>query len=227
MRQTGLWGACVRAFNPFEDWRETYFWHPDRLEYERLGGRGFGSHRGQRIFLFLRVGPFPGFLGLSLRRYYLGHLLKHFNLRHLKTTVYWAARTTSTSRIMSQSKCPKTRHHGLQLVWLYGQLLTDQLQNSFNFQLQYYKKQQRRDSRYSSKENSTIKWHGIKLLRSGAQLQRFRDCPKLNFPLSPPQSPSSVFLFSPPPPPLPLSPFPFALATQATILKELQVLWKL
>ena len=45
-------------------------------------GRGFESQRGQRFFSLSPCGPIF-FLGLSLRRYYLGYLLEHFNLPYL------------------------------------------------------------------------------------------------------------------------------------------------
>ena len=45
-------------------------------------GRRFESRQGQRFFLFTPCEPIS-FLGLPLRRYYLGYLLEHFNLPNL------------------------------------------------------------------------------------------------------------------------------------------------
>ena len=52
-----------------------------------FGGRGFDTHRDQRIFSLSPCGPIS-FLGLTLSRYYLGYLLEHFNLPHLNLYIY-------------------------------------------------------------------------------------------------------------------------------------------
>ena len=51
------------------------------------GGRGFEPHRGQRFFSLSPCGPIS-FLGLTIRRYYLGYILEHFNLSHLNVYIF-------------------------------------------------------------------------------------------------------------------------------------------
>ena len=52
------------------------------------GGHGFEPNWGQIFFLKISpCGPIS-FLGLMLRRYYLGYLLEHFNLPHLNLYIY-------------------------------------------------------------------------------------------------------------------------------------------
>ena len=46
----------------------------------------FTFHRGQ-IFSLSSCGPIS-FLGLTLRRYYLGYLFEQFNLSHLNLYIY-------------------------------------------------------------------------------------------------------------------------------------------